>query len=187
MPKRSKIATLPPAVKEWFDHLLIERNFSGYERLTAEANQKLAKLGYELRFGKSSAGRYGKNLERKLQAIKDSTAAARLIADEAPDDADERSSALTALTQVELFNVVLAIRELDGETDLLKRAKLLSALTGNISKLTRSSVYQKKHMIEIRGKARAAADAAAKIAKKGGLSKDAVDTIRREILGIAAA
>ena len=44
----------------------------------------------------------------------------------------------------------------------------------------------KRHQIDIRDKAQAAADAAAKIGKKGGLSTAAVDSIRREILGIAA-
>jgi hypothetical protein len=109
--------------------------------------------------------------------------------EEAPDDADARSGALSAFTQEGLFNIILGIRELGespDETDLLKRAKLLSALTGNISKLTRSSVYQKKHQIEVRAKVNAAAAAAMKIAKKGGISKAGAQELFRAITGIAA-
>ena len=67
------------------------------------------------------------------------------------------------------------------------RAKLLSVVAKNVATLSRASVNQKKHEIEMRGRMEQAADKVARLAKKAGLSKDAVDTIRREILGIAAA
>jgi hypothetical protein len=45
-------------------------------------------------------------------------------------------------------------------------------------------VTQKKWATQVREKSKAAADAASKIAKKGGLSADAVAEIRKQILGI---
>jgi len=188
MGQRSKIAQYPPELRQWLDAELVRRGFADYVQLAADLVEESKQLGKPVEASKSGLQRYGKNVERKLQAIKDSTAVARLVMEEAPDDADARSGALSAFTQEGLFNIILGIRELGespDETDLLRRAKLLSALTGNISKLTRSSVYQKKHQIEVRDKVQAAADVAAKIGKKGGLSKIAVDEIRREILGIA--
>ncbi len=178
MPKRSKIATLPAEVRRWLDAALIQGNFSGYEALEAE----LAQRGVTV--GKSSIHRYGANLERRLQAIKASTEAAVMIMDAAPDDQDARSGAIVSLVQTELFDTIMKLQEA-VDADPVARVKLLSAAAKNIAALTRASVNLKKWQVEIRDKVKAVADAAAKIGRKGGLTKDAVDSIRREILGIA--
>lgn len=187
MPKRSKVDTLPAAVKGWLDKALVSGNFAGYDMLAAELKTR----GYDI--GKSSVHRYGSNLERKLAAIKASTEAARIIAESSPDDAGELSGAVMSMIQTEVFNVLVTLQELEqssGNTEedtdaKMARAKLLSQLAKNVGTLSRASVAQKKHAIEIRGRAEAAADRAEKIAKKGGLSAGAIDNIRREILGIA--
>ena len=186
MAQRSKIAQLPPELKEWLDDALVRSNFSRYEQLVAELKARGAELGITADASKSGLHRYGSNLEKKLGAIKASTEAAALIAKSAPDDADQRSGAVISLIQTELFNVLVALQEADAADDPTKRAKLLSAVAKNVATLSRASVHQKRHDIEIRGKTEAAADRAARIGKKGGLSKNAVDEIRREILGIAA-
>ncbi|MDP3715556.1 MAG: DUF3486 family protein [Burkholderiales bacterium] len=187
MPKRSKVETLPPAVKKWLDTALLSGNFAGYTALESELRDR----GFAI--GKSSIQRYGSNLERKLAAIKASTEAAKIIADSAPDDAGQLSGAVMSMIQTEVFNVLVTLQELeqsdgDAKDDAaakMARAKLLSQLAKNVATLSRASVSQKKHEIEIRGKVAAAADAVAKAARKGGLSAGAVDSIRREILGIA--
>ncbi len=185
MPKRSKVDTLPAEVKGWLDRALVAGNFAGYELLAAELKSR----GYAI--GKSSVHRYGTNLERKLAAIKASTEAARVIAEAAPDDAGQLSGAVMGMIQTEVFNVLVNLQELeqnepgDDEKSKMARAKLLSQLAKNIATLSRASVAQKKHEIEIRARTQAAADAVTKLAKKGGLSAGAVDNIRREILGIA--
>jgi uncharacterized protein YdhG (YjbR/CyaY superfamily) len=48
-----------------------------------------------------------------------------------------------------------------------------------------ASTNVKEFRTKVKSKAREAADAVEKIAKKGGLSKDSIDTIKRNILGIA--
>lgn len=179
MGRRSKVKALPQDVREWLDRALAEKNFSGYKELEAE----LAKRGYSL--SKSSIHRYGANLERRLAAIKASTEAARLIAQAAPDDADQRSGAVISMVQTEIFEILVALQEV-ADSDPMNKAKLLSTLAKNIATLTRASVHQKRHEIEVRAKAEAAADKVAKLAKRGGLSAGTVDSIRREILGIAA-
>jgi hypothetical protein len=179
MPPRSKVARLPREVRAWLDRVLAERNFAGYEALEAE----LRTLGHAI--GKSSLGRYGLQLQRKLEAIQASTEAAAAIAAAAPDDADLRSAAVMSLVQTEVFDLLVRLREIDDETDPAKRMKIMSAVAGNIAKLSRASVNQKKWEIAVREKVQAAADAAARVARTGGLSAQAVDEIRREILGIA--
>jgi O-phosphoseryl-tRNA(Cys) synthetase len=185
--KRSKITELPREVKTWLDQALVAGNFAGYKLLEEE----LKKRGHQI--GKSSIWRYGTNLESKLAAIRASTEAAKIIAESAPDDAGQLSGAVMSMIQTEVFNVLVTLQEIeqsgasekDDAAAKMARAKLLSQLAKNVATLSRASVSQKKHEIEIRGKVAAAADRAAAVAKKGGLTKGAVDSIRREILGIA--
>jgi len=178
MAQRSKIRQLPPAVREWLDGALAEKNFAGYQQL----EQELAARGYAV--SKSSIHRYGANLEKKLSAIKASTEAARLIAASAPDDADQRSAAVISLIQTEVFDVLVALQDIEG-ADPMKRAKLLSTVAKNVATLSRASVNQKKHELEIRSKVEAAAKAAGRIAKSKGVSAEAIRRIEAEVLRIA--
>jgi len=149
MAKRSKIVTLPAAVKAWLDQALFEGNFSGYAALEAALKAK----GYDI--GKSSIHRYGTNLERRMSAIKASTQAAAAIAAAAPDDADLRSAAVISLIQTEVFETLVQVQE-SQDMDPVERMNALSKVAKNIATLTRASVGQKKWEVEIR--ARLAAD-----------------------------
>ncbi len=180
MPARSKISTLPAEVRAWLDKALSDGNFSGYEQL----EKLLADKGYTI--GKSSIHRYGQQLEQKLAAVRASTEAARAIAEAAPDDADLRSAAVMSLVQTDTFNVMVALQEADAEADPAGRLKLLAKAAEAIAKLSRASVNQKKWETEVKARVDAAADAAARIARKGGLSADSVAEIRKRILGIAS-
>ena len=179
MGQRSKVTQIPEDVRKQLDAALVRRGFSGYDALETW----LHGLGIEI--SKSSIHRYGKNLERKLSAIKASTEAARLIAEAAPDDANLRSGAGMAILETEIFDMLVGLQDAELEDDPVKRAKILSSLAGNYAKLSRASIHQKKHELEIRTKLEAAADKVARLAKKGGLSAGTVDSIKREILGIA--
>lgn len=187
--KRSKIERLPAALRDEISKKLIAGAFSGYEALEAWCEEKGAEIGLkpEELPRRSSLHRYGAKLQEKLEAIRASTDAARQIAEAAPDDADLRSSAVISLVQTEVFDLLVRLREADKETDTPKRVKLLSAVAGNIAKLSRASVNQKRWEQEIRSKVRSAADAAVKIAKKGGASKAVVDEIWRAVTGIVPA
>lgn len=179
MAKRSKIVGLPAAVRSWLDAALTQGNFSGYEQLEAELTQR----GYGI--SKSAIHRYGQNMERRLAAVRASTEAARQIAEAAPDEADQRSAAVISLVQTDIFNVLLLLQEADS-ADPGERLKLMGRAAKNIAELSRASVNQKKHEASVNARVRAAADSVEAIAKKGGLSAEALDTIRRDILGIAA-
>lgn len=179
MAKRSKVETLPTAVKSWLDKALVEGNFSGYEAL----EKALSDRGHTI--GKSSLNRYGQKLEAKLSAVRASTEAARAIAEAAPDDADLRSAAVMSLVQTDLFNVMVALQDA-GSANPEERLKLLAKAAEPIAKLSRAAVNQKKWEAEVRDKVKAAADAAERIARKGGLSEASAAEIRKRILGIAS-
>ncbi|RJX32306.1 MAG: DUF3486 family protein [Oxalobacter sp.] len=180
MARKAKVNQLPKAVREWLDKALLEKNFSDYVVL----EQLLQEKGYSI--GKSSIQRYGQKIEKRLAAIKASTEAAKILTDGAADDQDARSEAVIALVQTELFESIVNLQEAtEEEIDPQDRIALLSKAAKNIATLARASVNQKKFRMEVQARTKAAADSVEKIARKGGLSADTVEQLRREILGIA--
>ncbi len=173
MPKRSAVEALPKAVKEWLDRELVEGNFSGYERIAAALKTR----GFDL--SKSAVHRYGSAFEQRLQTLKLASEQAKAIVNASPDDDGAVSEALMRLVQEKLFQVML-----DFQIDPDKPLNIASAAKA-IAELSRATVGQKKWQAETRDKARLAADTVTQVAKKGGLTAEAVETIRREILGIA--
>ena len=170
MPPRSKVASLPKAVKAWLDKALAENNFSEYETLAAE----LLAQGFAI--SKSALHRYGQDFESKLSALKVAGEQARAVVAAAPDEEGAVNEALMRLVQEHLFKLLMS----GGDNmDLPKVAKA-------VAELGRASVVQKKWQAEWREKTEAAAARVEKIAKKGGLNADTVNEIRREILGMAS-
>lgn len=180
MPRRDAVSTLPDEVRIWLDRSLIKGNFSAYEQLEAALKER----GFQI--SKSAIHRYGQKFERRLAAIKASTEAARMLTEGAADDQDARSEAVIALVQTELFESIVNLQEAtDEDIDPADRIGLLSKAAKNIATLARASVNQKKFRQDVQARAEAAAANVEKIAKKGGLSAESVQALRREILGIA--
>ncbi|MBP2848745.1 DUF3486 family protein [Dickeya oryzae] len=181
MARRSTIDKLPDDVRRWLDRALTDADFSGYQLLETALREK----GYSI--SKSAIHRYGQKIERRFATIKASTEAARLLTEGAADDQDARSEAIIALVQTELFESIVNLQEATEEgLDAAERIGLLSSAAKNIATLARASVNQKKFRLEVQARAEAAAANVEKIARKGGLSADAVQALRREILGIAS-
>lgn len=180
MARRSSVDGLPEEVRRWLQRALAESNFGGYKAL----EDVLREQGYLI--SKSAIHRYGQKIERRMAAIKASTEAARLLTEGAADDQDARSEAVIALVQTEMFESILSLQEAEDESvDPAARIGLLSKAAKNIATLARASVNQKKFRLEVQARAEAAAANVEKIAKKGGLSAESVEQLRREILGIA--
>lgn len=171
---------MPEDVRRWLERALIEAGFSGYTELAELAKEK----GFVI--SRSAIGRYGQKIEQRFAAIKASTEAARMLTEGAADDQDARSEAVIALVQTELFESIVNLQEAgdEGLSDA-ERIALLSKAAKNIATLARASVTLKRFQSEVRAKVQVAADSAAAVARKGGLTADAVESIRREILGIA--
>jgi len=178
MPPRSKIAQLPEELKGALNRRLIEGGFSGYEDLSAW----LTEQGFSI--GKSAVGAYGLSLQRRLDSIRTSTEAARLIAQAAPDETDDRGGASISLLQTALFNVMVAIEEAENEKDAIKKAETLSKIARALADLTRAGVTRNKWVAEVREKAADAAAEVKKIAANAGLSEEAIAAIDARIMGI---
>ncbi|BBL69741.1 DUF3486 family protein [Methylogaea oryzae] len=181
MAPRSKVKQLPAAVLAWLESALVEGNFAGYEALEAE----LKKRGFQI--SRSAIHRHGQAMERRLAAVRASTDAARLIAEAAPDDADQRSAAVISLVQTDIFNVLLMLQEAETANPE-ERLLLMGKAAKGIADLSRASLSQKKHEQDIRRQVAAeAAEKVEKIAKRGGMSRETVEAIKAEILGVARA
>jgi tetrahydromethanopterin S-methyltransferase subunit G len=185
MVARSKVKTLPKAVKDWLDSALIQSDFSNYTLLENELKNR----GYDI--SRSGLHRYGQVLQRRLNAVKSSTEAAKIMAESMGDDEGALSGAVIGIVQSEIFEILVNLQEaaVDG-IDNVKRLGLLSAVSKSISELTRASVAQKKHAIQIRKEERermkqeAAATAEASM-KQQGLSASAIAAVKQDLLGIA--
>ncbi len=179
MARQSKIDTLPVEIKDWLDSALAEGNFSGYQLLSGELKTR----GYDI--SHAAVHRYGQKIEKRMAAIRAATDAAQMLARNTPDQADELSSSVIRMVQSEMFDVMVSLQEAEVEDDPAKRVKLLSRAAVAVANLARAKVTHRKWQDEARSRIEAAAASAEKIAKKGGLSTESVEQLRREILGIA--
>lgn len=173
MPARSQISQLPEELRKRLEQMLIANNFSDYDGLA----QWLLEQGFEIH--RSSVYRFGAQFEERVRALKASTEQARAIVSASPDDDGAMNEALMRLTQQMSFDLLM---ELQIDPKSIDFPKLVRA----ISDMNRSSVALKKYRDEVRERVALAAKAVGDVAKRRGMSKEAADEIRREILGIAA-
>lgn len=177
MPRPSPIDDLSPEQRKQFESELIRRNFKDYDGLA----EWLRASGLEI--SRSSAYRHGSKLQRRLQNVRNSTEAARLIAEAAPDDADLRSAAVISLVQSELFDVMVTLQDLD-EAEPFERVGLLKECARAVLDMTKASGLQKKWQQDIERQMRQQlSEEAAKVAKAEGVSEQGVLRIR-EALGM---
>ncbi|MBQ1767323.1 MAG: DUF3486 family protein [Aquincola sp.] len=154
MAPRSKVVTLPPAVKAWLDEALVAGNFSGYEALAAELKAR----GCEV--SKSALHRYGSAFEQQLANLKLATEQAKAVVAASPDDAGDMNEALIRLVQQKTFRVLQEV-EIDPEKVSFEKLSL------NVARLARASVPLKKWALEAKLKLQASLDKAVKDAEAG--------------------
>jgi hypothetical protein len=173
MPRRSKVEQLPPEIKAWLDQALVQSNFSQYELLSAE----LKKRGCEI--SKTGLHRYGQDFEERLKTLRMVTEQARAVVQASPDEDGAVNDALVRLTQEKMFGILM---EINVDPDSVDLAKLARA----VAEPGKASVAPTRWQTEARKSALAEAAKEAGIAAKSvGLTDDAVEQIKRRILGIA--
>lgn len=145
MARRSKVDALPPEVRAWLEKTLADRSHPGYVALS----EALKAQGYEL--SHSAIWRADQRIQRTMSAIKASAEAARLIAEAAPDAADEHSAAVIRLVQSALFEAMLRVREAE-DADPAEQVKLLSQAARAVAEASRASIGQKKWAEEVKAK-----------------------------------
>lgn len=182
MPRPSPIDDMTPEQRAAFEGELIRRNFKDYDGLVVWLREN----GLEL--SRSAAYRHGSKLQRRLQAVRNSTEAAKLIAEAAPDDADLRSAAVISMVQSELFDVMVTLQDLD-EAEPGERVGLLKEAARSVLDMTKASVLQKKWQADIKDKLD---KAFSKLETQAGetpsgpkkLDAETLAAVRREVYGL---
>lgn len=182
MPKRSKVYDLPPELREELNERLVSSGFQGYESMAAW----LAERGFVV--SRSSVQRYGQDLQEEFEAamgdVRKTTQMAKAFTESDDDSKGSLVDATARIVQEQLLRITIALRKAEHEPD--KAAKYMASVTHALADIGRMSLGQKKWAREIRREiAQEAADKATEVAKRGGLSKEVVDDLRRELLGIA--
>lgn len=186
MPRRSKVFTLPPAVKAWLDAALIEGNFTGYDLLVEELKTRGVTIS------KSSLQRYGAPMERMMHKVKLSGEQAQALMAGAGDDKGAVNDAIIRMIQqktVELLLMEDAEAEDGNPTpSIATDPKFVRA----IATLVRASVQQKEWSDKLRKEdaaklAKIEAEAKASGGKKRGLDLETVQRIRRDVYGFGGA
>ena len=91
-----------------------------------------------------------------------------------------------AMLQTELFDAMVAIGEIDDEQlSAVDRFGMMAGAAKNIALLTSASAKLKEYQAKVKARTESAAADVAKVAKKGGLSDEVAEEIRKKILGIA--
>ena len=171
MPPASKVALLPQDVRDELNQRLITAGFGRCEDLS----EWLFDKGFEI--GKTTVNEHAKKLKRRLASITASTEGAKILAMAAPDEADDRSNAILAIIQSELFDLLVGLDDAADEADKVKRIELLNKVAKNAATLTRASVARNKWAMDVR--ARLAAELAAM--EKEGFDKGTLDEAQKRI------
>ena len=182
MPPRSKIYDLPQELRDELNERLVTNGFQGYEALT----KWLEENGFKL--SRSAVHRYGSALQEEFDeamgAVRKSTEMARAWAESDEDTQGALMGATSQMVQQQLMQITLALGRAEHEPE--KAAKHMATVSHALADLGRMTINQKKWAQEVRKEVmREAADKAAEVAKRGGLSADVVNDLRRELLGIA--
>lgn len=182
MAKRSKVFDLPAEVREELNEKLVSTGFQGYAGL---ANW-LTDRGFEV--SRSSVQRYGQDLQEEFEeamgSVRRTTEMAKAMADAVEDDEGHLIDATARLVQEHLLRISLEFRKMKIEPDAA--AHHLGKVSKALDSLGRLSLSQKKHAKELRAEfaKEAAAKAESSMATQG-MSREAIDAIKRDILGIA--
>jgi hypothetical protein len=183
MPAVSKIQQLPSEVKAWLDSKLVANAFGNYDELTEQLNGKLAAHELELTVSRSGLGIYGKTLKDRIEKIRSSTAAAKLLNETMDDEGDALGMANVALAQDLIFQLMNQYDADDPDQKInVKEITMLFRALGNIS---RASLPQKQWAKKVREElARKTAEAISEIQAEAGLSDMQFERVRARFLGI---
>lgn len=182
MPKLSKIAKLPPEIKQELDQKLIEQHFSDYEGLRQWLWQRGLEIGLSEQSlpSRTACSMYGKKFKERCEHIALITEQAKAMSEFVKDDENAIADVLTRLLQSKLFEAVMEVEK----EDLLgvDPSRLISV----ISSLNRSSIAIKSFQDQIRKRAEPVADEVEKAFKKYGMSDEAAAIFRVKVLGIVS-
>lgn len=187
MPTPSTIDRLPEDILRQLQQLLQDPRCTQLEA-TAKINQVLEAEGHPERVSKSAVNRYAVRMEEVGARLRQSREVAQMFISQVGAAPQGQTGLLiNEMLRSMAFELSLKMQEADVEDPEAMSATIgqLKNLALTMQRLEQSATINVKREAEIRKQAlQDAADTAVVEVKKGGLSDDAADQIRRKILGI---
>jgi len=187
MPTPSTIDKLPEDILRQLQQLLQDPRCTQLEA-TAKINQVLEAEGHPERVSKSAVNRYAVRMEEVGARLRQSREVAQMFISQVGAAPQGQTGLLiNEMLRSMAFELSLKMQEADVEDPEAMSATIgqLKNLALTMQRLEQSATINVKRESEIRKQALIdAADTAVVEVKKGGLSDDAADQIRRKILGI---
>lgn len=173
MPQRSRVLTLPAAVRKRLEAAIVARGFAGY----ADLAEALEREGHAI--SAKSLQRHGARLARRMERVRLASEQARALVAAAPDDPVAVADASLRLVQERLFELMLAA---DGDSlrDLAAAARAL-AETARAGATVRD---ERRKALDEAARAKAEAARAADPEAERRLSIEAVRRIREQVYGL---
>ena len=191
MAKRSQIATeVPKPLLDELNAKLVAGGFANYTGLTDWLNKALADQDLEVRISRTALNRHGQDFQAQFEAemaeSRQLYAIAKISAAGHEDAEGVVREATIRTLQTRLLKLAVALREAEeAGDDVHQLAETSTKIARAVADLGRADIASQKWKDEVKARTNQAAEAAAKIASKGGLSEASIDEIRRKILGIA--
>jgi hypothetical protein len=190
MPKPSTIECLPADILSQLQQLLQDPRVTQLDA-TAKINEILAADGHPDRVSKSAVNRYAVRMEEVGAKLRQSREVASMfIAHVGAAPQGQTGLLINEMLRSMAFELCLKIQEADLEPESMSATiDQIKALALTVQRLEQSATLNVKREGEIRKNEREkalqdAANTAVVEVKKGGLSDEAADQIRRKILGI---
>lgn len=184
MGRKSSIERSPEEVRTAIDKLIRQN------RLTLDEIRGyiVEKFGAEVAPSRSAIGRYTLAQSELLGRMRDIDAAARVVVEELGENADDRAGALLvqSITTLATDAAMRAHAREEGEEPSIEEVRKLARAAKDVIATRKVSRQERQEITEL-ARQRLLAEQKAnleKVARKRGMSADAVDEIRKEILGI---
>jgi len=186
MARPSSIDLLPKDAREALQAWLRDPSITQSEA-TERTNDLLEELGLKQNISRQAVNRYDIKMREVGQRLQQSRQMAEMWMGKLGAEPDGNIGRLVnQIMQTLALDVSLAVQ--DGEVSAAEApevAKMLKNMAIAMERLEKAASENVKREAEIRDKVKKeAADTAAKIAKKGGMSKETVDSIKAGILGV---
>lgn len=174
-----KIDKLPPAIRDELNARLVAAGFGDSVALS----EWLAEKGYSI--GKSAIGEHSLALRRMMEKSMERARVRVECAKALNGLSDGDKAALLEANEMIALDQLMDIWDEVEDMEPEQRAELLPKLIRASAELGRSAVGTAKWRKDFEAKIKAeAAESVEKIAKHGGMSRETVDAIKAEILGI---
>ncbi len=180
--RRSKVDLLPESIRKHLDKGLRDGSITQLELLD-EINQLINATGLpdDLQLSRTGLNRYATKMEAVGRSLREMREITQVWTAELGDKpTGEVTKLILEMARSQLFKALLNEDDEAADVGMIKDAMLA------VQRLESAAMASHKREKEIRTAfANEAANAAEKVAKSAGLTKDAVSLLKREILGIA--